>query len=139
MGLRWWNWGLLCFVLYVVFRMLRRMGFRKGKALSSLDHIQLSLPSVPPTQLWVVVNGLLGTTNSGIHICHSLSRAAQDQDLSIVAMRIQAGEALFGSNVYSSGLRGASNRVVETVQLQLAKYSSIQSVHFVGNSFGCLV
>jgi pimeloyl-ACP methyl ester carboxylesterase len=136
--MRWW-WASGGVTAVLVFALLRWLGYRKDrKHLLKYNYRATSFPDVPD-ELFVVINGFLGTTSSGSNICDAICKVARARNRSVVALRVQASEALFGVNVYTSGVKGASENTLHYVREQLQLHPSIVRVSFVGNSFGAIV
>lgn len=128
-------------LLYVIWRLFKWRFYRgrREELKRRWDRLRMSGES-PPRVLWVVVNGLLGSTESGSHIVDMLVEAARRKGmLDVAAMRVQASDVWFGVNVYSKGMVVAADAVVQEVESMLRQYPSLEEVSFLGNSFGSLV
>lgn len=130
-------------ILLFVFRLLRRRFYvaAERKLLERYDYVVRSHSSVPPEDLWIVVNGFLGSCYSGRDVCDLIGRSAASTTgaKSVVAVRVQACDLAFGLNLFSQGAMSAAQHVEQVVSQQLVQHPTLRRIHFVGNSFGGLV
>lgn len=133
------RFGVSVALVLLVLRVLRRFLFRGKARLRERDVLRRSDVTREPDELFVVVNGLLGSSTSGAHVVDALVAHAAARGRSVVAVRVQASATLAEQNIYHTGLVGAADVVVERIAELRLRFPSLKRLSFVGNSFGALV